>query len=450
MANLWILIPLLALFAVVAAQVNATEKKVLVLLDNQNIKDSHSKYFKALTDNGFELDYKQADAASLTLFKYGDRLYSHVLIFAPSVEEFGGQVKVESLANFVDDGGNLLIAAGQNLGEAVRELTAEFGFELDEDLTRVVDHFNYDSKLDDGSHTALAADASLLLKAPTIVGASSSKNPLLFRGVALLPDKENPLILDVLRAPSTSYSYSPTRPISLFPAGVGRNIALIGALQARNNARVVVSGSLDFFSNAYFDAAVNGAISDDQKAATKSAKSGNEELALALSLWAFKRVGVLKFGKVEHHLVGEKNAPADYTIKENVEYSIEIFERKGDAWVPYGGQDVQLEFVRIDPFVRTKLVRKEGSKFVTTFVVPDVYGVFKFNVDHDRLGYTHLFSTTQISVRPFTHTQYERFIGSAYPYYLSALSMIVGAFVFVLTFNSFKDEEVAATGKKKD
>lgn len=30
--------------------------------------------------------------------------------------EFGGQVKVESLANFVDDGGNLLIAAGQNLG----------------------------------------------------------------------------------------------------------------------------------------------------------------------------------------------------------------------------------------------------------------------------------------------------------------------------------------------
>ena len=27
--------------------------------------------------------------------------------------EFGGQVKVESLANFVDDGGNILVAGGQ-------------------------------------------------------------------------------------------------------------------------------------------------------------------------------------------------------------------------------------------------------------------------------------------------------------------------------------------------
>jgi hypothetical protein len=115
MANLrFISIPLMVLLAVAAAQVNSTEKKVLVLLDNQNIKESHSKYFKSLTgtspktagawfpglrgffaslcslpfltDNGFELEYKQADSAALSLFKYGERLYSHVLIFAPSVE----------------------------------------------------------------------------------------------------------------------------------------------------------------------------------------------------------------------------------------------------------------------------------------------------------------------------------------------------------------------------
>jgi oligosaccharyltransferase complex subunit beta len=127
----------------------------------------------------------------------------------------------------------------------------------------------------------------------------------------------------------------------------------------------------------------------------------------------------LKFGLVEHHRLGESGTPADYTINDNAEYSIEILTRKGDAWVPFDGQDVYLEFVRIDPFVRTKLVKKSKSKilkysgiffhffsadgkFVANFVIPDVYGVFKFNVDYDRLGYTHLFSTTQVPLPIFS------------------------------------------------
>lgn len=424
------------------------DRKVLVLLDNQSIKDSHSTYFKSLVDNGLDLDFKQADSSSLGLFKYGERLYSHVLIFAPSVEEFGGQVKVESLANFVDDGGNILVAGGQNLGEAIRELSAEFGFELDDESTRVVDHFNYDVKLDDGTHTAISASSDLLLQASTIVG-SNAKKPLLFRGVALLPDKENPLSLEILRAPSTAYSSSSSRPAALFPAGVSSNIALIGAMQARNNARVVVSGSLDFFSNAFFEAGVNSIEIDDLTKNTQTQKSGNEELALALSLWAFQKSGVLKVGSVQHHRAGENATPSDYTVKDNVEYSIEILQLEGEKWVPFKGTDVYLEFVRIDPFVRTNMMRKDGL-FVSKFVVPDVYGVYQFKVDYNRLGYTHLFSTTQVSVRPYKHTEYERFIGSAYPYYLSALSMIAGTFVFVLVFNSFKEDDVVISTKKKE
>lgn len=42
------------------------------------------------------------------------------------------------------------------------------------------------------------------------------------------------------------------------------------------------------------------------------------------------------------------------------EYSIGIEELKDGQWKPYTGQDVQLEFVRIDPFVRTTL--KNSSK----------------------------------------------------------------------------------------
>jgi oligosaccharyltransferase complex subunit beta len=45
----------------------------------------------------------------------------------------------------------------------------------------------------------------------------------------------------------------------------------------------------------------------------------------------------------------------------------------------------------------------------------------------------------QVSVRPLEHTQYERFIPSAYPYYASAISMMVGVFLFSIVFLHFKD-----------
>lgn len=40
------------------------------------------------------------------------------------------------------------------------------------------------------------------------------------------------------------------------------------------------------------------------------------------------------------------------------EYSIVIEQLSNGKWVPFDGDDIQLEFVRIDPFVRTFLKRK--------------------------------------------------------------------------------------------
>lgn len=51
------------------------------------------------------LTFKSADDASLVLSKYGEFLYEHLIIFAPSVEEFGGSVSVETITEFIDGGG---------------------------------------------------------------------------------------------------------------------------------------------------------------------------------------------------------------------------------------------------------------------------------------------------------------------------------------------------------
>lgn len=71
-----------------------------------------------------------------------------------------------------------------------------------------------------------------------------------------------------------------------------------------------------------------------------------------------------------------------------------------------------MEFVRIDPFVRTTMKNKGinfssvvrinniwsnlGGHLEAQFRVPDTYGIYKFIIDYSRIGYTHLFSATQV------------------------------------------------------
>ena len=40
----------------------------------------------------------------------------------------------------------------------------------------------------------------------------------------------------------------------------------------------------------------------------------------------------------------------------------------------------------------------------------------------------------QVSVRPFRHNEFERFLTAAYPYYASVLSTMAAFFVFSLVF----------------
>lgn len=406
--------------------------ETLVLLDNLALRETHSMFFKELQDRGFHLTYKTADDPGLTLMKYGEYLFQHLVIFSPSVEEFGGNLNVQAITDFIDAGGNVLVGTSSNVGDLIRELANECGFEIDEEGSAVIDHLNYDIE-DDGKHTLIVADPKNLIDAPTVIG-SKTVSPILFKGVGIISDQENPLILEVLSASSSAYCYNPDNKITEYPHAVGKNTLLISALQARNNARVLFSGSLDFFSDHFFQSGVQ-----EVHGTKKYEKSGNEALSKALTQWVFKETGVLRAGNITHHKKGESAAPEAYTILDEVVYSIEVEILKDGVWVPFDATDLQLEFVRIDPFVRTTL-KKKGKKYVAEFKLPDVYGVYKFVVDYNRMGYTHLFETTQVSVRPLQHTQYERFIPSAYPYYISSFSMMFGVFIFSFIFLYHKEQ----------
>lgn len=106
-----------------------------------------------------------------------------------------------------------MVAANSNVGDAIRELASECGIEIDEEGASIIDHLNYDIE-DDGQHTLIVANPANLLDAPNIVGDKKKIAPLLFRGIGMISDQNNPLVLDILMASSNAYSYNPNKKIT--------------------------------------------------------------------------------------------------------------------------------------------------------------------------------------------------------------------------------------------
>jgi len=76
------LVPLLLLLRVAAA---AAQPRVLVLLEDLTIRNTHSAYFHALAQDGFSLEFKLATGKGLRLREWDDWLYDKLIVFAPSV-----------------------------------------------------------------------------------------------------------------------------------------------------------------------------------------------------------------------------------------------------------------------------------------------------------------------------------------------------------------------------
>jgi len=208
---------------------------------------------------------------------------------------------------------------------------------------------------------------------------------------------------------------------------------------------VTISGSLDLFSNEFFEAAVQKYSADGNT--PRFEKSGNAEFARHLTSWTFNQRGVIRIVDASYRKVETDTSSTSpgFRIKDKLEFTATLREWNGAEWTPFSSDDVQLEFVRLDPHVRTTLVHDDKGVYGTTFVIPDVYGVFTVRLTHNRLGYTFVDWRSTLSVRPYRHDEYERFIVAAYPYYASAFSMMIGFGLFSMFFlyheNSRKAEK---------
>ncbi|TPX66250.1 dolichyl-diphosphooligosaccharide---protein glycotransferase [Spizellomyces sp. 'palustris'] len=393
--------------------------RTLVVLEKLEDKTEFGTFLKSLEDRGHRLSFKSASEDDFGLVAYEERRFDHFLVLAPAVATFGGQLGVGNVLDFIDKGGNVLVATSSDISDAIRDLTYEFSADFDEAGSAVIDHFH--AVNDD--HTLIAASDFIGndVAVPPVV---KQGPPVLFRGVAHRLTGKNPLAQPLLVGAPTAYSYEANdqNPVEVNLI-VGKEVVLVSSLQARNNARVVFAGSVDMFSDKLIDAPVKSGDKQHQK-------SGNLPFITALSKWVFQETGVLNVNSKKHHRENETAQHGIYRIKDDMVFEITISEWRDGEWHPFTPTDMQFEAVMLDPYIRTNLVPQQSGTLTAHFKLPDHYGVFIFKVDYKRHGYSYIHEAETVQIRPFRHDQYPRFLSPAWPYYVNVFSLMVAFVLF--------------------
>ena len=122
-------------------------------------------------------------------------------------------------------------------------------------------------------------------------------------------------------------------------------------------------------------------------------------------------------------------------IHPSQEYSIDVAHYDSDRWQPYLSDDIQLDFVMLDPYLRLSLsnvtTALNSTRFSSQFTAPDAHGVFSLRVDYRRSGWNFLDEKSVISITPLRHDEYPRFVTGAIPYYTSAIGVSLAFIIFV-------------------
>lgn len=209
----------------------------------------------------------------------------------------------KSILEFLNKDGNILLALSgkASTSSAVSSLLLEIDIHLSNDRSSVVvDHFNYDTVSAAEKHDVLLLQRPGPLR-PDVKAFFDGEGILALPRVAPQTlGSDSALVTPILRAPATAYAYNPKEemPTAEDIEGTGSQLNVVSAMQARNSARFTVLGSVEALEDQWFSASVKAP-------GGKKTPTVNREFAKQLTAWTFKETGVLKVGKIEHHLATE-------------------------------------------------------------------------------------------------------------------------------------------------
>ena len=405
---------------------NNNKNKTLVLIEDWHVVDTHSRFWNQIREMNNDIYFKMVDDPDIKLTNFGEYIYNNIIYFAPSYNDISrkNEISITNLLQFIDDGHDLMIFGNEESGAFIRKLVNEFGIDFDDYDSKVKDSiYIHKNKNDLNSEFAdLKNDEIIITNNITDIQhlKKNIKNYILYEGIGMDIDPQNNFVFPILKAGENAYS------INLKNDNIysnGNHIKLVSAYQARNNRRIVISGSTNLCSNKFYY------LSNKDY---NSNKSPNEEFCQNLLEWNFQITGVLKFENIRHRRINDNITLPTYRIRDELIYEIDIYEYNPNNknWEPYNTNDIQVEYVMMNPYYIGNLKKYDSSKptYYTKFTSPDKFGVFKFIIDYERKGYSNIFSSTKVPLRPYYHNEYNRFLPCAYPYY-TAVFIILGAFV---------------------
>lgn len=392
---------------VYAASVHAS--KTLVFYDERlDQLDSFSNFLSDLKNREYELDYYSANSTlDIELFEGENRLYDNLIVLPVKGKHINKLVSDKTLLQFYNDGGNILsVTSPSAVPDSIRLFLNQLGIFPSPKGYELVDNVQGSLKIDSSDFRDSRICDAKYGSSITLNGASS----------ALLDNREQ--IFPILAAPRTSY----TKATGKDSWSVGSQGFLATAFQNLKNARVAWLGSVDFLKDEFY--------------------GNNGNFVQEIAKWVFQEKNVIRSVDASHfHVDGTSYDEVPYKIKDAVIYEVGFSEWNGEQWVPFITDDVQFELRMLDPYYRLTLKpgrQKDEIQYYTTgeFRLPDHHGVFTFETDYKRDGFSFAVQRDVRPIRNLAHSEYTRSgnISNAAVYLCSIFSVIFAWVIFIIFF----------------
>jgi len=269
---------------------------------------------------------------------------------------------------------------------------------------------------------------------------SKPQRPVLIEdgiGAVLDTMENNQHIFPILRGDVGSFSKHSEEGPSEVGIVSGNQLSVVAGYQTQYNLRVVFSGSMKMCGNAAMMA------TRDPLQGNTIQSSSNYVLCTEMVEWNLQERGVVRATNVRHNKVGDdRNGanPENYKREVDIEYFIDIHEKKNGEWIPWVADDVQFQFTMLDPYYQVALEQKDKSSPTFTYQLktPWRLGIFKFVVDYKRYGLTYIDNKMEVSVIQLRHDEFPRYDTTGYPYYANVFVLMTASFLFVTHF-AFSD-----------
>jgi oligosaccharyltransferase complex subunit beta len=421
----------LAVLAQFALSIAASVKGVdLLLVYDAKLSplESYTELVSSLESQGLKVE--TADSSSdISIADRGVFHYQHVVILPSKQRKLGKDITGAQLVDFFNQGGDVLaLTSPLGVSEAVRTFWNELGVYPAPKGYELIDHFTYDKELGQEYHNIIQLNEKNFLDQSIVRPLELS-----YQGSSALLNN-NPQLIPLIQAPTTSFAKSSKDGDEEWT--VGKQGYLSVAFQGLNDARALWAGDANLLSNQFLDQ--------------------DKQFVNDLIQWVFGIKNVLKTKAIRHsHADGTPYEVRPYKIKDDIHYEIELQQWDGSKWVPYVASDLQLEIKLLDPYHRLNLSlvssSGESALYSTDFKLPDKHGVFSFQIDYKRPGFTFLEEKDILSIRHLANDEYPRSweITNSWVYITSSIVVFSGWFVFVLAFIYGRDETTADRKKEK-